>query len=78
MANALALSFARTFPEFGEEASALILGIIAVNVLVAPALMRLSFVRAGESTAVTSANGTDPGGALPLAPAEEAGPASPG
>jgi len=75
LANALALSFARTFPAFGEQASALILGIIAVNVLVTPALMRLSFVRAGEST-TTSASGTDPGGALVVTtPEEEAPPA---
>ncbi len=55
LANALALSFARSFPAFGEEASALVLGIIAVNVLVTPALMRWSLVRAGESRQATSA-----------------------
>lgn len=58
LAIALSLLFARTFPTFGEEAGALTLGIVAVNELVAPALMRWSLVRAGES--VSRASQTDP------------------
>jgi len=58
LAIALSLLFARTFPTFGEEASALTLGIVAMNELVAPALMRWSLVRAGESS--SSASTSDP------------------
>lgn len=66
LAIALSLLFARTFPSFGEEASALTLGIVAVNELIAPALMRWSLVRAGESK--SSASGTDPLGQTPAMP----------
>jgi Kef-type K+ transport system membrane component KefB len=57
LAIALSLLFARTFPSFGEEAGALTLGIVAVNELVAPALMRWSLVRAGESSLRASSAG---------------------
>jgi Kef-type K+ transport system membrane component KefB len=49
LAIALSLLFARTFPDFGEDASALTLGIVAINELVAPALFRLALVRSGEA-----------------------------
>lgn len=51
LAIALALLFARTFPSFGEEAGTLVLGIVAINELVAPALLRWAFVRSGETAA---------------------------
>jgi Kef-type K+ transport system membrane component KefB len=60
LAIALSLLLARTFPTFGEEASALTLGIVAVNELIAPVLMRWSLVRAGESKG--SASTSDPHG----------------
>lgn len=59
LAIALSLLFARTFPSFGEEASALTLGIVAINELVAPALMRWSLVRAGEARASTASSTGD-------------------
>ncbi len=49
LAIALSLLFSRTFPSFGEDASALMLGIVAINEIVAPALFRLALVRAGEA-----------------------------
>lgn len=49
LAIALSLLFARTFPSFGEDASALTLSIVAINELVAPALFRLALVRSGEA-----------------------------
>lgn len=67
LAIALSLLFARTFPTFGEEAGALTLGIVAVNELVAPALMRWSLVRAGESQ-TARASQTDPLGQTPPLP----------
>jgi Kef-type K+ transport system membrane component KefB len=48
LALALAMLFAKTFPEFGAEASALTLGIVALNELLAPAAYRYALVRAGE------------------------------
>lgn len=49
LALALSLLFARTFPEFGAEAGALTLGVVALNELLAPALYRYALVRSGEA-----------------------------
>jgi len=49
LAIALSLLFTRTFPEFGEEASALTLSIVAINELIAPAVFRAALVRSGET-----------------------------
>ncbi len=49
VALALALLFTRAFPEFGGEASAVALGVVALNELVAPAVYRLALVRSGEA-----------------------------
>jgi Kef-type K+ transport system membrane component KefB len=49
LALALSLLFASTFPEFGSEASALTLGVVALNELLAPAAYRLALVRSGEA-----------------------------
>ena len=49
LALALSLLFARTFPEFGAEAGALTLGVVALNELLAPALYRAAIVRSGEA-----------------------------
>jgi hypothetical protein len=49
LALALALLFAKTFPEFGEGAAALTLGVVALNELVAPVLYRSALVRSGEA-----------------------------
>ena len=63
LALALALLFARTFPEFGREASALAFSVVALNELLAPIFYRLGLLRCGEA------------GALEPAPAEPETPA---
>jgi Kef-type K+ transport system membrane component KefB len=49
LALALSMLFAKTFPEFGVEAGALTLGVVAINEIVAPALYRSALVRSGEA-----------------------------
>jgi Kef-type K+ transport system membrane component KefB len=49
LALALAVLFADLFPEFGQEAASLTLGIVAVNELGGPVLFRLALVRSGEA-----------------------------
>jgi Kef-type K+ transport system membrane component KefB len=49
LALALSMLFATTFPEFGVEASALTLGVVALNELLAPAAYRLALIRSGEA-----------------------------
>lgn len=49
LALALSMLFASTFPEFGAEASALTLGVVALNELLAPAAYRLVLLRCGEA-----------------------------
>ena len=72
LAIALSLLFSRTFPEFGEEASALTLSIVAINELVAPAVFRAALLRSGEAqgTATVSSPGT-PSPAAGVAAASE-------
>lgn len=65
LALALALLFRDTFPEFGADAAALVLGVVAINELVAPALYRIALIRSGEAGARRTAD----------VPAGEAGPA---
>lgn len=75
LALALSLLFARTFPTFGESASALTLGIVALNELVAPIFFRLALVRSGE--AGKRASGSEPPIAAPAAVPGEPSPGSP-
>jgi hypothetical protein len=49
LALALALLFNRTFPEFGAEAGALVLSVVALNELVAPIAYRFALVKSGEA-----------------------------
>ena len=49
LALALSLLFVKTFPEFGDHARALTLGIVALNELFAPIAYRWALVRAGEA-----------------------------
>jgi Kef-type K+ transport system membrane component KefB len=49
LALALALLFVRVFPQFGAGASALVLSIVAINEIAAPALYRFALVRSGET-----------------------------
>jgi len=49
LALALALLFAKTFPEFGEDAAALTLGVVALNEIIAPAIYRMALMKSGEA-----------------------------
>lgn len=49
LALALAMLFSSTFPEFGAGASALTLGIVALNEIIAPAIYRWALIRSGEA-----------------------------
>ena len=49
LALALALLFVKTFPQFGAPASALVLGAVAINEMVAPILYRYALVKTGEA-----------------------------
>jgi Kef-type K+ transport system membrane component KefB len=49
LAQALALLFYRTFPEFGDEAATLVMGVVMLNVLLAPVAYRVALVRSGEA-----------------------------
>ena len=49
LALALTMLFIKMFPEFGAEAAALTLGVVALNELLAPPLYRLAIIRAGEA-----------------------------
>ena len=57
LALALSLLLARTFPQFGEEAGMMALGVVALNELVAPVLYRWALVRSGETGRLESASG---------------------
>ncbi|MDQ3031456.1 MAG: cation:proton antiporter [Myxococcota bacterium] len=48
LANALAILVARTFPVYGEQIAALLLGIVALNAVLTPALFRVALVKSGE------------------------------
>jgi len=67
LALALALLFAKIFPEFGDDAAALTLGVVALNEIIAPAIYRLALVRSGEAGARSAAEEaeTAPGPDLP-------------
>ena len=60
LALALSMLFAKTFPEFGAEAAALTLGVVALNELLAPALYRHALVRSGEAGRKTPLGSTPP------------------
>jgi Kef-type K+ transport system membrane component KefB len=57
LALALSMMFAKTFPEFGAAASALTLGVVALNELLAPAIYRSALVRCGEAGRATPETG---------------------
>lgn len=85
LALALALIMARTFGELGREAAVLVLGVVAINQLVGPVLMRLGLVQAGETgrraaaefAGAEEAAATEPGPQPETAPASLATPESP-
>ncbi|MCL5744714.1 MAG: cation:proton antiporter [Acidobacteria bacterium] len=49
LALAIALLFARMFPQFGAQASALVFGIVGINELAGPVLYRWALLRSGEA-----------------------------
>lgn len=49
LALAIALLFAQMFPQFGDQAAALVFGIVAINEVVGPVLYRWALVKSGES-----------------------------
>jgi hypothetical protein len=51
LALALAMLVQREFGSEGEAAGALLLGVIAINELIAPILLRVALVRSGEAAA---------------------------
>lgn len=51
LAIALALLLVRAFPSIGPTAGALVLGVVAINELVAPAILRWTWIRSGEGRA---------------------------
>lgn len=69
LALALAMLFARTFPEFGADAATMIFGVVALNEAIAPVLYRLALVHSGEvgrrRAPVTDPAGQAPGSATP-------------
>ncbi len=51
LALALSVLLIKSFPEFGDQAGTLMLGVVAINEIVAPALYRYALVRSGEARA---------------------------
>ncbi len=51
LALSLAILFSRQFPQLGDQASALVFGVVSVNELISPVLYRWALVRSGEASA---------------------------
>ena len=49
LALAIAILFAKMFPNFGDSAAALVFSIVGINELVAPVLYRWAIIRSGEA-----------------------------
>jgi hypothetical protein len=49
LALAIADLLRRSFPAFGQEAFALVLGVVGLNQLIAPVLLRVALVRSGDA-----------------------------
>jgi Kef-type K+ transport system membrane component KefB len=64
LALALALLFSRSFPQLGDEASALVFGIVALNELIAPVAYKWALVRSGEAGKLACARETEVVGEL--------------
>ncbi len=50
LALSLAILFTRQFPQLGDEAGALVFGVVSVNELISPVLYRWALVRSGEAS----------------------------
>lgn len=69
LALALSMLFTKTFPEFGADAGALTLGVVALNELIAPVIYRWAIVKSDEAGKKTDAAApteptVDPGSGL--------------
>lgn len=60
LALALAILFARSFPQLGNEASTLVFGVVALNELISPILYRWALVRSGEAGTQAATAGVTP------------------
>jgi Kef-type K+ transport system membrane component KefB len=60
LALALSLLFARTYPQFGPEASALVFGIVGINEMIAPILYKWALVRSGEAGRLNRVSDEEP------------------
>lgn len=49
LALALALVLQKTFPTFGDEAAVILIGVVGLNQLVAPVILRVMLIRSGEA-----------------------------
>jgi Kef-type K+ transport system membrane component KefB len=49
LALALAELVKRTFPQFGDEAFAIVFGLVATNEMIAPIMLRIALLRSGEA-----------------------------
>lgn len=55
LALSLAILFSKQFPQLGDEASALVFGVVSVNELVSPVLYRWALSRSGEASSKAEA-----------------------
>lgn len=75
LALALAILFKKSFPDLGDEAGALVFGIVALNELLAPILFRLALIRSGEAGMLRRGDAPDlDGSQIPEGPPPELGP----
>jgi Kef-type K+ transport system membrane component KefB len=66
LALSLALLFVKQFPKFGDEAGALVFGVVTLNELICPVLYRIALLRSGEAGKATVEKAArDLGAAIP-------------
>jgi hypothetical protein len=49
LALAIALVLEKTFPSFGAQAAVIVVGVVSLNQLVAPVILRMVIIRSGEA-----------------------------
>jgi Kef-type K+ transport system membrane component KefB len=59
LALALSMLLVRSFPEIGQDAGSLTLGIVALNELLAPGLFRYALIKSGEGQGAASGSNPD-------------------
>ena len=78
LALALAYLFKRNFPDLGDEAAALVFGIVALNEMLAPIAFRWALVRSGEAGQLVRGEAADlDGSQVPEPPPEPDDPLAP-